>query len=180
MGGGLGGAGKNFLSAVTGQFKACRDALRSDLAAVGADVVVQKGSQQHGGTLLQKLEEYIASCDRVIALVDNAYGWQPEPAALSDNAQTRSYTQWEYYFARGERLDGTQAIAKPIYLYLASPSYLEQNPVEQADAEARQQKDFVDEMRSERVAKTKMSLTASITWHGWCCVMAFACRPRQT
>jgi hypothetical protein len=31
---------KIFLSAVSGQFKACRDALRSDLSAVGAEVVV--------------------------------------------------------------------------------------------------------------------------------------------
>jgi len=33
---------KIFLSAVTSQFKACRDALRSDLSAVGAEVVVQE------------------------------------------------------------------------------------------------------------------------------------------
>ncbi len=90
---------KIFLSAVTGQFKECRDALRSDLAAVGADVVVQEDFQQHGGTLLKKLEEYIDSCDRVIALVGSAYGWEPEAAAIPENAPSRSYTQWEYYFA---------------------------------------------------------------------------------
>jgi hypothetical protein len=33
---------KIFLSAVSGQFKACRDVLRSDLSAVGAKVVVQE------------------------------------------------------------------------------------------------------------------------------------------
>ena len=43
---------KIFLSAVTAQFKECRDVLRSDLAAVGADVVVQEDFQPHGGTLL--------------------------------------------------------------------------------------------------------------------------------
>jgi hypothetical protein len=32
---------KIFLSAVSGQFKACRDQLASDLRAVGAEVVVQ-------------------------------------------------------------------------------------------------------------------------------------------
>ena len=44
-----------FLSAVTSQFKDCRDALRSDLKAMGAEVVVQEDFNQHGGTLLEKL-----------------------------------------------------------------------------------------------------------------------------
>jgi hypothetical protein len=35
----------------------------------GADVVVQGDFQQHGGTMLQKLEGYIDSCDREFALV---------------------------------------------------------------------------------------------------------------
>ena len=48
---------KIFLSAVTGQFKTCRNALRSDLSAVGAEVIVQDDFQQGGGTLLEKLEQ---------------------------------------------------------------------------------------------------------------------------
>jgi hypothetical protein len=69
---------KIFLSAVSGQFKACRDALRSDLSAVGAEVVVQEDFQQYGASLLEKLERYIGSCDRIIALVGDAYGFEPE------------------------------------------------------------------------------------------------------
>ena len=137
---------KIFLSAVSGQFKACRDALRSDLAAVGADVVVQEDFQQHGGTLLKKLEEYIDSCDRVIALVGNAHGWTPERGALPENAPSRSYTQWEYHFAMGERLDGTPSAEKPVYVYFAAPTYLEQHPVEQSDTEAQQQQQFITEI----------------------------------
>jgi NB-ARC domain/Domain of unknown function (DUF4062) len=72
---------KIFLSAVSGQFKACRDALRSDLSAVGAEVVVQEDFQQHGASLLEKLERYIASCDRIIALVGDAYGFESEETA---------------------------------------------------------------------------------------------------
>ncbi|MCP4874543.1 MAG: DUF4062 domain-containing protein [Gammaproteobacteria bacterium] len=140
--------GKIFLSAVSGQFKDCRDALRSDLAAVGADVVVQEDFTQHGGTLLQKLEDYIDSCDRVIALLGSAYGWAPEPAAIPENAPSRSYTQWEYHFARGERLDNTQAAAKPVYVYFATPAYLEQHPVEQSEAEAQRQQRFIDDIKS--------------------------------
>jgi hypothetical protein len=72
---------KVFLSAVSGQFKACRDELRSDLSAVGAEVVMQEDFQQHGASLLEKLESYIATCDRIIALVGDAYGSEPEETA---------------------------------------------------------------------------------------------------
>ena len=68
---------KIFLSAVSGQFRDCRQALASDLRAVGAEVIVQEDFQQHGRTLLEKLEAYIAGCDRVIALVGDAYGSEP-------------------------------------------------------------------------------------------------------
>jgi len=37
-----------FLSAVSAQLKTCRDALASDLRAVGANVVVQEDFKQHG------------------------------------------------------------------------------------------------------------------------------------
>src|SRR5258707_13439245 len=97
---------KIFLSAVSGQFKACRDALRSDLSAVGAEGVVKEDFQQHGASLLEKLECYIASCDRIIALVGDAYGFEPEETARPPGRPRRSYTQWEYFFAAGERLGG--------------------------------------------------------------------------
>src|SRR4051794_15107786 len=67
---------KVFLSAVSGQFRDCRNALASDLRAIGAEVVVQEDFKQHGWTLLEKLQEYIAGCDRVIALVGDAYGFE--------------------------------------------------------------------------------------------------------
>jgi Domain of unknown function (DUF4062) len=85
---------KIFLSAVSGQLKACRDALRSDLSAVGAEVVVQEDFQQHGASLLKKLERYIASCDRIIALVGDAYGYEPEETARPAGQPRRSYTHF--------------------------------------------------------------------------------------
>src|SRR4029077_18677191 len=112
---------KIFLSAVSSQFKACRDALRSDLSAVGAKVVVQEDFQQHGASLLEKLECYIASCDRIIALVGDAYGFEPEETARPPGRPRRSYTQWEYFFAAGERLGGSRQSPKDIYLYIGSP-----------------------------------------------------------
>jgi hypothetical protein len=136
---------KIFLSAVSGQFKACRDALRSDLSAVGAEVVVQEDFQQHGASLLEKLERYIASCDRIIALVGDAYGFEPEETARPAGQPRRSYTQWEYYFAMGERLDGSRQPPKDIFLYIGSPEFLAMNWVSQADA-AQLQQEFIKEL----------------------------------
>src|SRR6516162_6928524 len=78
---------KILLSAVSGQFKACRDKLRSDLSAVGAEVIVQEDFQQHGASLLEKLERYISSCDRIIALVGDAYGFESEQEARPADAR---------------------------------------------------------------------------------------------
>src|SRR5437762_5509194 len=108
-----------FLSAVSGQFEKCRNALASDLRAVGAEVCVQEDFQQHGRTLLEKLEDYIAGCDRVLALVGDAYGFEPDKAARPADKPRRSYTQWEYGFALGERLSGPPAGRKPVFVYFA-------------------------------------------------------------
>ena len=61
---------KIFLSAVTRQFKECRDALASDLRAIGAEVRVQEDFTIYaGGTLLEKIERYI---DGELDLIDTA------------------------------------------------------------------------------------------------------------
>ncbi len=138
---------KIFLSAVSGQFKDCRDALRSDLKAVEADVVVQEDFQMHGHTLLEKLEKYIAGCDRVIALVGDAYGEELEEEARPSGFPRRSYTQWEYCFAQGERLDGSRHPRKDIFVYFAAPDFLAQHPVTQAADAAQLQQDFIAAIR---------------------------------
>jgi tetratricopeptide (TPR) repeat protein len=137
---------KIFLSAVSGQFKACRDALRSDLSAVSAEVVVQEDFQQHGASLLEKLERYIASCDRFIALVGDVYGFEPEEAARPAAQPRRSYTQWEYFFAVGERLDGSRQPPKDIFLYFASQEFLAMHAVSQASDAAQLQQEFIKEL----------------------------------
>ena len=58
---------------------------------------------------------YIAGCDRVIALVGNAYGWEPSPEAVPLDKPRRSYTQWEYAFARGERSDAVSTRGPVFY-----------------------------------------------------------------
>jgi Domain of unknown function (DUF4062) len=137
---------KIFLSAVSGQFKACRDALRSDLSAVGAEVVVQEDFQQHGASLLEKLEHYIASCDRMIALVGDAYGFEPNETARPAGQPRRSYTQWEYFFAMGERLEGSRQPPKDIFLYVGSQEFLAMHPVSQFDDAAQLQQEFIKEL----------------------------------
>src|SRR5262249_44021147 len=137
---------KIFLSAVSGQFKACGDALRSDLSAVGAEVVVQEDFRQHGASLLEKLERYICSCDRIIALVGDAYGFEPEKTARPAGGARRSYTQWEYYFAKGERLVGSRQAAKDIFLYVGSPEFLAMHPVCQSEEARGLQQQFIQEV----------------------------------
>ena len=136
------------LPAVSAQFKACRDVLASDLRAVGAEVAVQEDFQQHGGTLAEKLQKYISGCDRVIALVGDAYGWEPEPGALPAGKPRRSYTQWEYFFAQGERLDGGNKAAKETFVYFASANFLASNPVSQPAETTVLQQEFIAEICS--------------------------------
>jgi hypothetical protein len=135
-----------FLSAVSAQFKQCRDALASDLRAVGAEVVVQEDFQQQGRTLLEKLERYIASCDRVVALIGDAYGCEPDPASVPDLPR-RSYSQWEYSFALGERLLGERRPGIDVYVYFASAAFLASHPVAQEADDAQRQKTFVAGVR---------------------------------
>jgi Domain of unknown function (DUF4062) len=139
---------KIFLSAVSGEFQSCRNALASDLRAVGSEVRVQEDFQQYGGTLLEKLESYIALCDRVIALVGNAYGSEPEPTALPPDKPRRSYTQWEYFFGQGERLDGNRRRGKDIFVYLACPDFLCLNQVSEPPDAASLQQEFIANIRA--------------------------------
>jgi len=136
---------KIFLSAVTRQFEACRKELRSDLSAIGCEVKVQEDFQQGPRTLIERLEEYVAQCDRVIALVGDAYGSEAAGTAVPATDPPRSYTQWEYFFTMGERLDGSRAPRKDLYLYLASDQFLREHPVDQPPEHAERQRRFLDE-----------------------------------
>jgi hypothetical protein len=67
------------------------------------------------------------------ALVGDAYGFELEETARPIGQPRRSDTQWEYWFAMGERLDGSRRPPKDIYLYLyfGSPEFLAMHPVSQ-------------------------------------------------
>jgi menaquinone-dependent protoporphyrinogen IX oxidase len=63
---------KIFLSAVSGQFKECRNALACELRAIGCEVKVQEDFQQRPRMLIERIAEYVSRCDRVIAFVGDA------------------------------------------------------------------------------------------------------------
>ena len=161
---------KIFLSAVSAQFKACRDALASDLRAIGCEVRVQEDFQQGPRTLIERLEEYVAQCDRVIALVGDAYGYEAAGDAVPTTDPPRSYTQWEYFFATGERLKGPKAEPKDLYVYFASDQFLSANPVPQSDEEKRRQVSFVKRIKDS--GKHWAPSTASTSSAAACCATA--------
>jgi hypothetical protein len=122
---------KVFLSGVTAQFKESREAIGSDLRANDCQVFTQEDFKQGPRTLLAWLQEYISRCDCVIALVGDAYGCEVPEGGAPVCEWPRSYTQWEYYLGIGERLDGSQAPPKDVYVYFASEAFLESHAVQQ-------------------------------------------------
>jgi tetratricopeptide (TPR) repeat protein len=139
---------KIFLSAVSSQFRDCREALTKDLSAVGHMVVVQEHFRQHGRTLLEKLEMLVAGCEAVVVLVGNAYGFEPDEPARPAGRPRWSYSQWEYFFAQGERLDGSTAPAKKIYVYFATPEYLKGHPTQETPELTNLQETYIAAIRA--------------------------------
>jgi Domain of unknown function (DUF4062) len=113
-----------FISAVTSEFGKARDALASDLRARGHEVTVQSDFQQSpdSETLLGTLADYIRDCHAVICVIGKYSGAFPParavdhlPVELAKDAKERSYTQWEFFFARHFR-------RRP-YVYIANDDY---------------------------------------------------------
>jgi Domain of unknown function (DUF4062) len=108
-----------FLSTVSDEFRAYRDALRSDLTRHNVEVKVQEDFKDLGGDTLDKLDVYIAHCDAVVHLVGDMTGSAPPELPLralrnkySDLADklpplgealrsgvSLSFTQWEAWLA---------------------------------------------------------------------------------
>ena len=133
---------KVFISCVSSQFKACREALSSDLRAIGCEVKVQEDFQLGPDTLIAQIEAYVAQCDRVIVLIGDTYGCEAAKESVSSTVQPRSYTQWEYYFALGERLNSKPAQPIDRYVYFASRDFLDEHRVEQPAGHAEYQLKF--------------------------------------
>src|SRR5580698_6142111 len=108
-----------FLSAVSDEFRAYRDALRRDLTRYNVEVKVQEDFKDLGGETLDKLDVYIKNCDAVIHLIGEMTGspadqryvrallakyrdvadrLPPLGDALAKSVEI-SYTQWEAWLA---------------------------------------------------------------------------------
>ena len=110
---------KIFLSTVSDEFRAYRDALRTDLTRHNVEVKVQEDFKDLGGDTLDELDVYVAHCDAVVHLVGNMTGSAPGELALRAlrkkypdltdklpplgeamrNGISLSYTQWEAWLA---------------------------------------------------------------------------------
>jgi hypothetical protein len=73
---------KLFLSAVTSELGSYRALLRDDLKRPNLDVAVQEDFVTSGSTTLEKLDDYIRSCDGVVHLIGKAIGAVPKPVAV--------------------------------------------------------------------------------------------------
>jgi hypothetical protein len=113
-----------FLSAVTSEFGKARDALSADLRSRGLLVSVQSDFRQEAGagTLMEKLHDYSHGCDAVVCMVGRRAGERPPTAAaepfgrwLPAGFAEASYTQWEFFFARGHK--------KRLSIYVAGEDY---------------------------------------------------------
>jgi WD40 repeat protein/serine/threonine protein kinase len=119
-----------FLSCVTLEFRAYRDELATNLAQPGVELRRQEDFVNAGQTTLEKLDDYIRTCDAVIHLVGHATGASPESAEVAAMlarlpdfvaklglaelfpSPGLSYTQWEAWLAL--------YYGKPLALYRAA------------------------------------------------------------
>lgn len=138
---------KVFLSAVSNPLRPFRDALATDLRAIGCVVKVQEDFQQGSGKLIDYLQEVIDECDRVIALIGDAFGYEAE-GVPAHAPQGRSYTQWEYFFAQGERINGAQKPPKQLFVYFTSAELNSQSISSQSEQYAARQSVFANEIRT--------------------------------
>ena len=123
-----------FLSAVSNELASLRRELARVLRRKGIDVCEQDHFHQGPGTLLEKLRDYIRTCDAVILLVGDQAGAAPTPeqvralgplplydsycAAAKQSGAT--YTQWEYLFAKH--------FDKPTLVYFTDAGFTPEKP----------------------------------------------------
>jgi Domain of unknown function (DUF4062) len=123
-----------FISCVSDEFGADRDALRQALTRPNVEVKIQKDFKALGGDTLAKLETYIEECQAVVHLVGDMTGSAPNDyvvhellarrpdlktrlpplGAALDAGEAISYTQWESWLALYFRKDLVIAAPTPV------------------------------------------------------------------
>jgi tetratricopeptide (TPR) repeat protein len=138
-----------FLSAVTSEFGAARDALANDLQARDLQLREQRSFRQEPGadTLLRLLHDYIRDCSAVVCVIGTRSGACPPPDAAAEFADLlpsgiteASYTQWEFFFAR--------AYKRRLSLYIAAADYRADQGQSSGDDFLELQKTFIAHLKA--------------------------------
>ncbi len=98
-----------FVSATTRALESYRRLASESLRKRGYEVDDQAIFNLTFVEIYEKLKRRIEACDAVVCLIGFAFGG--EPSDRPPDQPRRSYTQWEYYFAR--------ELKKPVYLLVA-------------------------------------------------------------
>jgi len=80
---------KLFLSCVSDEFRAYRDAPRRALTRPNVEVKVQEDFKALGGDTLAMLETYVESCDVVVHFIGDISGSSPKPNSVDDLLRRR-------------------------------------------------------------------------------------------
>ena len=119
---------KLFLSCVSAEFGAYRDALRHLLTHRKIEIKIQEDFNSTGSDTLAMLEDYIKSCSAVVHFVGDMAGSAPPATSVDDLLKRRptlaarlaekgmdrgalgrlTYTQWEAWLAVGLNRDGAR------------------------------------------------------------------------
>src|SRR6516225_10228506 len=130
-----------FLSCVSGEFGAYRDALRRALTRPNVEVKIQEELKALGGDTLKMLAEYVEHCEAVVHFVGDMVGATPVASSVDDllkrhrELETRlaekglgrdalkilTYTQWEAWLAIG--FDKDLLIVEPAEDAPRGPTY---------------------------------------------------------
>jgi hypothetical protein len=102
---------KIFLSCVNREFESFRREAELIIQQRRYIPVFEEVFDLDDQTALATLRTRISECDAVICFVGHAYGG--EPCVVPDGHPRRSFTQWEYFFAK--------ALNKPVYLLASHP-----------------------------------------------------------
>jgi tetratricopeptide (TPR) repeat protein len=136
-----------FVSATTRDLGEHRRRVTESLNRAGCHVEVQEDFTAHGGKFLQKLRDYIASCDLVVCLVGDHFGWQPPDAALIPSPARDRYpeplvsaTEWEYFLADDCGCD--------VFLYLSEPGFTPATPSDDTPEKAAAHQRFREHLRN--------------------------------
>ena len=92
-----------FLSAVSSEFRQERAQLENWLERKGLHVSSQEKFNQGGSTLWQKLHDEVDRCQAVICVMGVEPGWPSIGELPPDAPKERSWTQWEFWLAWGEK-----------------------------------------------------------------------------